>query len=246
MANILDFFKGNFSKKTLTHYLFPGGVSLFAFFIVLARLLFPYVPSYPYNWTTSMISRLGWPEVNTMGWIFFSIAFFLLGVLSVPLIPYIYRRLSEFSNVRAKIIVVLMAGVAVSLLLLGAIPSFNTADKIFMTIHQINAGMLVGGGIIMIAMSLILILRVHFKKGTNQSNFSGKLITLYIIVGIYAFLCITMIGISMSLVENLGGRYIHDFSTPLLLSGPFWEWQILLTLITMIALPCYILPGEVE
>jgi hypothetical protein len=223
-------------------YLIPLGIGIFYLFLGIARILFPYVPSYPYSWITSTISRLGWPEVNEVGWIFFSIAMVLLGTFSLPLVLYKYRRFSQLNRHLAKFIGLFMFGICISLILLGLIPNYLTPDKIFIIIHGINAIILIGGGSLMLIIEFIIILRAHFKK---NAIYSHQLIILYLILGIYTFFCITMLFITAARIGGLGGHYVYDPSTPLFLSMPMWEWQTMVMLLFMIAMPCYILPDKV-
>jgi len=246
MEKIGKFFGGNFSKRTLIHYSIPIGMGLFYLFLSISRLLFPYVESYPYNWTTSMISRLGWPEVNTIGWIFFSLAFVILGFLSIPLGAYYYRRFSPLNKIAAKFIRLFLYCMSLSLILLGLIPNFETEDRIFMIIHGINAIILLGGGFLMFLISFYLILKEYFAKEHSVFNFPKKLVMLYILIGIYEIICVTMLFISMARYGKFGGHYIHDPSIPLFLSAPLWEWQTMVLLLILIVLPCYIFPNEIE
>ncbi len=244
MNAIENFLRGNLSKRTITHYLIPLSIGLFISFLIIARLLFPYIESYPYHWTTSMISRLGWPEVNTTGWIFFSLAFIFLGTFSIPLIAYFYRRFSDLNRTAGAIIRIFMLCFTLSLILLGAIPNFESENNIFKIIHGINAGVLIGGGSLMVLICLILISKTYFTKGQNEFGTSGKLVIPYISIGIWGALCIAMLFISISRIDMSFAHYVHDPSTPLLLSPPMWEWLTMFSLMTMVLLPCFIFPDK--
>ncbi len=243
MNKIGPLIRGQISKKTLTHYLIPLGIGIFYFFLFLAYLFFPYNESYPYNWTTSMISRLGWPEGNPGGWPFFSIAFILTGVLIIPLISYKYQRYSKLNKFAAGLIRILMLGFSISMILLGAIPNFDL--HIFFGIsHLLNALILIGGGSLMVLISWILISKEYFKNKQNESTLPGKLVIPYFFLCIFGAICIGMIVVSFSQTDTSFGHYIHDPATPLLLSPPLWEWLIMGSLIFLIVLPCYFLPAE--
>ncbi|MCP4760518.1 MAG: hypothetical protein GY870_01975, partial [archaeon] len=98
MINLKTLIQGKFSKKFLTHRLMAFGIGSLIILLLISRLLYPQVDDYPYNWMTSMISRLGWPDgygANTIGWYFFSAAFIVLGLICIPFIPYTYRRFSK-------------------------------------------------------------------------------------------------------------------------------------------------------
>ena len=151
MEKIRTFFRGEFSKKTLTYRLLPLITGGFCVFLLIARILFPYDPAYPFSWTTSMISRLGIPHQNPMGWLFFSAAFIWLGILSLPLVPYMYKRFSRINEKGAKILLIFMLGPFISEILLGLIP--NYVPRLFRLIHGLNA-VIVFQGILL--MSLIL------------------------------------------------------------------------------------------
>ena len=248
LSKIWDLLRGNFSRKELTHYLAPAVLGLFFFFLLMARLLYPYVPSYPYQWTTSTISRLGSPEGNPIGWIFFSLAMIELGLMSIPLAPYMYKKYSKiiWFAILAKLIVFFSLAMSVGLILLGAIPSFGS-PAIFRILHGVNAVLAFGGGALMSLIAFFLITIHHFFKKQKVYQFSGKLITLYIVTGIVTVISFVMLGISISLIGvGLGDPYVHDPSTPLFLSMPFWEWLSFLFLLSNIVLPCYIFPEEKE
>ena len=115
-----------------------------------------------------------------------------------------------------------------------------------MIIHGINAIILLGGGFLMFLISFYLILKEYFAKEHNVFNFPKKLVMLYILIGIYEIICVTMLFISMARYGKFGGHYIHDPSIPLFLSAPLWEWQTMVLLLILIVLPCYIFPNEIE
>ena len=239
MEKIKLFFLGEFSKKTLTHQLLPLAIGGFSIFLIIARISFPYNPSYPYTWTTSMISRLGIPHQNPIGWIFFSAAFIWLGIFSLPLVPYMYKRFSRINKRGAKILAIIMIGPFISDILLGAIPNF--LPKIFRAIHGLNAVIAFQGVLLMAFISLILMLYGN-KQGTVV--FSKKLVLIYGVILIYGLLCSILVLVFME--QTPEGYYSYIPGTPLFASAPFWEWQGFISLLSLIITLCFIVPEDIQ
>ncbi len=239
MDKIKTFFQGEFSKKTLIYRLLPLTIGGFSVFLIIARVLFPYDPIYPYSWTTSMISRLGIPHQNPIGWFFFSAAFIWLGVFLLPLVPYIYKRFSQIHEKGAKIIVIFMVAPWISNILIGAIPNF--LPIIFRFIHAFNALIAFQGISLLAFLSLILML-YHQKQGANV--YSKKLMLTYTIILIYGIVCSLLVIVFME--QNTDGYYMYIPNTPFYASSPFWEWQGFISLLCLIITLCFIVPEDFQ
>lgn len=186
-----------------------------------------------------MISRLGIPHQNPVGWIFFSIAFIWLGVFSLPLVPYTYKRYSQIHERGAKIIAIFMIGPFISDILLGLIPNF--LPKIFRSIHGLNAVIAFQGVLLVAFLSLILML-YHHKQGSTA--FSRKLMLIYAIILIYGFICSILVLVFME--QSPEGYYMYIPGTPIYASAPFWEWQGFISLLGLIITLCFIVPEKIE
>lgn len=230
MEKIKSILKGKFSKKTLTYYYLPLVFGVFLFCLFLAWIFYPYDEAYPYDWTTSMISRLGWPIENPIGLIPFSLGMLILGVFLIPVAYYTYERLSQLQEKLAIVILILMLAHAVALIGIGAIPNFP--EVFFKLAHAINAGVIFTGVYIAGILTLMIILN-------NRANFSSKLLIIYIVVLIYGTTTAILTVIN---IPGTGGHYIHDPSTPLLMSPPFYEWQTFIAMLCVIYLQCIIIP----
>ena len=239
MEKIKTFFRGEISKKSLTHRLLPLTIGGFSVFLIIARILFPYDPAYPYSWTTSMISRLGIPHQNPIGWLFFSAAFIWLGVFSLPLVPYMYKRFSRISEGGAKILAIIMIGPFISDILLGAIPNF--LPSVFRAIHGLNAVIAFQGVLLMAFLSLLLML---YRNKQGIAVFSRKLVLIYGIILIYGFLCSILVLVFME--KSPEGYYSYIPGTPLFASAPVWEWQGFISLLSLIVILCFIVPEDIQ
>jgi hypothetical protein len=242
METIKSIFHGDTTKKNLTSYYLPLAIGLYLFFLFLAWLFYPYVPEYPYDWTTSMISRLGWTHENTIGWIFFSIAFVILGVFFLSLVPYFYKRFRDLKMPGSKFVSFAMLVGSIGFLGIGAIPNFP--PNIFGFFHALNALLILVGVFIVIIALGFFILKEHLSKGMSNSIIQRKLIILYFIVLTYILIS------GYFLISADSGHsdrfYIHDFSLPLISSRAFWEWQVMMTSIGLIAIICFIIPEKRE
>lgn len=234
MVKIKDFFFGKFSKRFLIRYYLPLMIGSLFFLLLMAYIFYPPNDDYPYHWTTSMISRLGWPHENPIGFIFFSIGFALFGVLVIPLVPYFHRRISEIDKGKANLIALLMIMYSTAFFLIGIIPNYPH-PRIFNRIHGINAFFLFFGLYFTAIMFAILILK------DDNSVFSRKLTIVYFLILIYGISTL-IIGFIFGAMVYRGGQYIHDPSIPLYASPPLWEWQTFIATICLIAIQCIILP----
>ncbi|NVM02688.1 MAG: DUF998 domain-containing protein [Candidatus Helarchaeota archaeon] len=242
MEKLKEVFQGMLSKKSLTHYYLPFMIGSFLFFLLIARLLYPYIPIYPYNWTTSMISRLGWPEENPIGFVFFSLSFILLGILTLPIVQYLYRKYSKINEFYAKLIVFFFFAYSIASILIGLIPNFYEPN-IFKLIHVINAGFIFLGFFLMSFFSAILMLKNVLSKG-KAATFSKKLLVIYISILIYCLIC----GLLWVILAptNRSGRFFPNPITPFYFSAPFYEWQAFMAFSFLLPIQCIILPDELE
>ncbi len=242
MPKLKEIFQGMISKKSLTYYYVPFIIGTFLFFLFMARLLYPYIPIYPYNWTTSMISRLGWPEENPIGFIFFSLGFISLGILTLPIIQYIYKKYSKINKFDAKLIAFLFFTYSIGSILIGLIPNFYE-PSIFKLIHLINAGFIFLGFFLMSFFSAILMLKNNLSEG-KTITFSKILLVIYLSFLIYCLIC----GLLWVILAptNRTGRFIPNPITPFYLSSPFYEWQAFMTIFCLLTVQCFIIPEELE
>jgi len=229
---LIKLFRGDISQRTLTRYFVPAILGIFLFFLFLSYLLEPLNVSYPYDWTTSTISRLGWPHENVVGWIFFSLAFIFLGIFTLPLVSYYSRKFRSLNKRWARILSIMLFLTCIGLFLLGTIPNFNM-DKIFFIIHMVNAFLSFIG---LYTMSIII--GVLIIRNKTQGIVSRKFVVTYAVLLVYGFLALIL----MVLVNPQKGiwYYVHDRATPLLLSIPFWEWQAFLIGVFLGFAPIYI------
>jgi len=233
MEKIKSFTQDKLSKKTLTYYYLPVVFGVFLFCLFLAWVFYPYNEAYPYDWTTSMISQLGWPIENPVGLIPFSVGMLILGVFLIPVAYYTFERLYQVQEKEAKVVALFMYAHAIALIGIGAIPNFP--ETFFMLAHAINAVVIFFSVYIAAILTLIIIFM-------NRSIFPSRLLYIYIIVLIYGIATAVLTVINMTGTQ---GHYIHDPSTPLFLSPPFYEWQTFIAMLSVIYLQCIVIPEDI-
>lgn len=238
MSKLKSLFKGEISKKTLTRYYLPALILQFLLFLLIAYLLYP--SQYTYIWTHSMISRLGWPDENVVGFIFFSIGFTLLGFFLLPTVPYAYKRLKDINKPVALVIFILMSFYSLALFFIGMIPNYPIS--IFMLIHGINAVLIFGGFYISCCLFTFLIIMGIITNNLNKEGYSMNAFFIYVAIFIFGF--ISTILLLINLPGGLSGHYPPDFSLPFYASPPFYEWLAFMSILALIYLESWILPEE--
>ena len=136
--SIKKLFIGEYSGDFLKKKLGPLSILVFAGFMGISWILFP-----NYNWTQMDISNLGHPELNPLGWIFWSIGLTLTGIIMLSITGYIKRRLIPIFNIHAKIGTFFYYLSAIGMIFLGLIPQFE--GDIFKILHYMFAGFAFGG-----------------------------------------------------------------------------------------------------
>ncbi|MFX1450508.1 MAG: hypothetical protein ACFFCM_06685 [Promethearchaeota archaeon] len=240
MEKLKEVFQGMLSKKNLTHYYLPLMIGSFLFFLLIARLFYPYIPIFPYNWTTSMISRLGWPEENPIGFVFFSLGFILYGILTLPIVQYVYRKYFKINGFYAKFIAFFFYAYSIASMLIGIIPNFYE-PRIFKLIHGINAIIIFLGFFLMSFISATLMLK-HNLSGGKITIFSKKLLIIYLSILIYCIICAFFLVTFAP--NNRTGRFIPNPITPFYFSAPFYEWQAFMAIFCLLTIQCFIIPEE--
>ncbi|MHA1377494.1 MAG: DUF998 domain-containing protein [Candidatus Helarchaeota archaeon] len=235
-------FQGKFSKKTLMHYYLPFLIIFPLLCLLVARLFYPYIPLYPYNWTTSMISRLGWPEENPTGFIFFSIGFIVEGIMLLPLSHYLYKKFLEVNEITAKIIRFLLIFYSVATLLIGLIPNYSK-PPIFGIVHGINAIIIFFGFFLLSVISELTLLSENQKK-KEKSKFSRNLLIIYTIFLVYYSVCIFLIVLTFQF--SIPGRSLLKSTIPFYMSPPFYEWQAYMLILSLLATKCQIFPEDIK
>ncbi|HMF32321.1 MAG TPA: hypothetical protein VKK79_12950 [Candidatus Lokiarchaeia archaeon] len=220
--SLTAFFQGKLSQESLTRRYIPAILGIFALLLLIARLLLPYNPTYPYDWTTSTISRLGWPQENTTGWVFFNLAFLFLGIVTLPLVPFYFRKFSVVDKWWAIVIALSLLVASVGEMLLGAIPNFNTADMIFTNLHKVDA-LVAFFGCYFAAISASVLL-LHFGPRRTDIIISPRMLPrIYTIVLAYGIFAVFMMLFGVP-KQDLA-YYVYDPATPRILALPLWEWQ---------------------
>ena len=240
MKTIKKLIKGEISRRALLRGFLPLGLTTFFGFLLISRMLFPPNEEYPYRWTTSMISRLGWPQENPMGWVFFAIAFIWLGILLLMLAPYMFQKLSTFHEGKARVISFSIFISGTGSIGLGLIPNYPIT--LFRTFHKINAALLFMGIFLMTILCLTVMISDLRSHPQENQNFSTQ--SLRIFSAMFLYLIITSLMMAFSRPGLPGNYYFHDPNTPMLLSRPFWEWQAMLLGIGLIVMSCIMIPEK--
>lgn len=225
--------QGDLPKRIIVRIIFPLLTGVFLLCLFLAFLCYP--PQYEYNWTNSMISRLGWPNENPVGLVFFSVGFVVYGIGALMTIPYAYRRFSAVLNRCSSLLVLLLITGFIALSLIGLIP--NYPDPIFMQIHGINAVVIFAVFYILgLLISLILIRNLL----SSSKIIDSRIAVFYILIAFYGFISTMVLIIVMP--QGLSGHYQQDPSLPFYLSPPFYEWQAFMAILASIYLMFLLLP----
>nr|MDO8109274.1 hypothetical protein [Candidatus Sigynarchaeota archaeon] len=235
----VNLFPTRMSKRVLTRYYSPLVIGIYAMLLVIARLLYPYIPSYPYGWITSTISRLGWPEENVTGWFFFSAAFLVLGLGTIPVAMHYRCGLGKVNATLAKLVSIFLLVACIGEILIGAVPNFNTPDKMFLLCHSISAFASFGGTYLM---ALFMFIGIAFRKKVAKIEWhvSSRFVAVYAIILAFGLVC-TVLMIATGAGAGLT-HYHQDPSVPLIASMPFWEWQSFHTMLVVGYLPLFIVP----
>lgn len=119
---------GKFSKKFLMLFYFP---LIALIFTVLLFTAWTFVDSY--SLLDYSISFLGDPADNPNGWVYWAVAMSIMGILLLPLAPYIHRQLEGYNKILQRIgsIFILIAGIG--LFFLGVFPQSEANKPIHLT-----------------------------------------------------------------------------------------------------------------
>jgi hypothetical protein len=132
VERFLDYVKGDFSKKFVTHFYSPViAGTIFISYLVAVKLYGDYV--LPYD----DISFLGNAELNPKGWYFWNLGTLLTGLLLVPLQPYFYRRLRKLHSLWGLLASFFLTLSTVGMVGVGAIPETDSTEAI----HELNAAL---------------------------------------------------------------------------------------------------------
>lgn len=231
MSAIKKLFTGNISRRTLLGILplvlIVPGLCLFT-----SYMLFPKSIAVPYEWTSSTISRLGWPVDNPNGWIFFNLAMISFGIFLIPAVMYLYRRTLPMGKLSTKVVTFFFSMAAIGVMLLGIIPNF---PWLFIW-HAVDAVLAFFG---LLAGSFTL----AFPVVMNRHLFKKRHVIEYLVILVYAAITLGMSGALAALQH--GGYYVPDPTTPILLSTPFWEWQAMFLLLGLLILAFIIIPEHI-
>ena len=231
----MSIMKLSLTKKKIINYILPFLTGFLFLCLFFAYLCYP--PQYKYNWTNSMISRLGWPDQNPIGLIFFSIGFSVYGIGSLFFIQYLYRNLSTNLNHGSKLISILLFTGYIAIALIGLIP--NYLDPLFMLIHGINA-IIIFFNFYIVALIISLIIIRNMNSDNSQPK--KKLSVLYILITIYGLLCTILLIYFMP--KGQAGHYQQDPLLPFFISPPFYEWQAFIAIMITIYLLFVLLPEK--
>lgn len=189
--------------------LIPG---LLTVLLLISYLLEPPNLLFPFDWTTSPISRLGWPAENVVGWIFFSLAFLCLGFLSLFLIPTYVHKFATLQKRWSRLLSSFLLLASIGEILIGAIPNLLTPDLVFIVLHFINASLY-----FLCSYGVAIILGILFAQKKHRWMVSRQVAIVYAILVVYGlFATIAMIVLS-----------------------PFWEWHSFFLSLFLVLVPLY-------
>ncbi|MHA1682743.1 MAG: hypothetical protein ACTSUE_17520 [Promethearchaeota archaeon] len=200
----------------------PAMVALYFLMLLIARLLFPHDELYPYHWTTSTISRIGWAESNPNGVYFFCCAFVWLGASTIVMAFYYQKRFVNLRGIHLKLVTTIMIVVGVAEILLGLIVNRYHPQDLWIKIHGLNATIAFLGTFTTLALfgaSFIW----NLKKGGSKPFPARSFMSIFTVILTYGIFALVLQVITLSVGAE--GRYIQEEGAPLFLSMPFWEWQ---------------------
>jgi Protein of unknown function (DUF998) len=235
--NVKEFLTGKFSKRFLTRVYMP---------IILLQLLIFYLLALSYYDSYDLvhmdISFLGAPGLNPNGWIYWAMGMAVTGVLTFPIIPYLYRLLIQLKKPIAIIGSFLLTCFAIGMIGLGAIPQYHH----LMLYHGISTSLAFGG--LYLAILLILSFFVFkFKWIKTKMNLSIGILILLIVLEILPILGAGISqgfrifqGIDLLTDRNCLGGVICSWY----MSLSFWEWMMFLGVIANLNIFLYVFPEK--
>ncbi|MHA1749790.1 MAG: DUF998 domain-containing protein [Promethearchaeota archaeon] len=204
------FFMGNISKKILLEFFFPILLVAYVGLLIISRVLFPN----DYMITSNTISDLGNPNLNPIGWLFFSLSFMQLSILLIPFYQYVYKKMRLISPHLSKVSLIFNFISSAGFVMLSLVP--NTPDKI--SVHEI-AAMLSFGGMIFAG----LLYWVSLFKAIIRHN-GNHIILLFgiIIITVSAIIVSELVDWNTLKIkeqnENPSAEWYQDIA--------FWEWLL--------------------
>lgn len=212
-----NFLSGESPKRFYIFFYMPFMIFIFTIFILLSAINYPH-----YNLVTMDISDLGVPHFNPNGWYFWSIGMIFMGITSIPLIPYVYKRLVGINKILIRISSSFAILAVIGIIGIGIFPQFED----FLTLHLINAGFAFGG--LYIAFFFLSIIVV---KDTRIKKLYSILLLFIGWTGFVGFL-ITQI---YSIIQ-IEPQWFFDFS--------LWEWILMFSSFSAYMFLIYIIPDK--
>jgi hypothetical membrane protein len=214
LDRIKRIYVGNYSRKYFKRYFLPISFITFFGFLLISRILYPGT----YTIISNAISDLGNPLNNPFpGWLFFSIAFWVLASLYTPLILYIHRRLVQFHELEAKGGSILNFVAIVGMVLLGAFPDLPSLK----VMHLIAAFLCFGCMSIAIVCYWIAVIHDSLQKALRFHHQGVFMILVFITLSIVA---ISFLGLGQLLSDLFPREFIW------VLDYPVWEWGVFILL----------------
>jgi hypothetical protein len=213
---------GDYSRKYFKRFFLPISFITFFGFLLTARIFFPG----SYTIFSNAISDLGNPIYNPFpGWLFFSIAFWILASLYAPLFLYMHRRLVQFHQLEANF------GAIIGMVLLGVFPDIPS----FKIMHLIAAFLCFGCMSAAIFCYWIAVIHDSFQKALRYHHEGILMILIFISISIIA---IIFLGIEQLVLDLFPAQFIW------VLDYPVWEWGIFILLAFQLFFIGLIIPDQ--
>ncbi|MHA1732474.1 MAG: hypothetical protein ACTSU5_11055 [Promethearchaeota archaeon] len=228
MISARDLFQGTLSRRSATVAFGPLHLGVILVALALAYLSYP--PEYEYGWTTSMISRLGWPDQNPVGLIFFSAGTAAYGFILLFAARRARLGLAWVSARGATLVQVLTIVVAVGWIGIGLVPNYSLPATMF--VHAVNAFAIFGGSLLAGATSLTVLARGMLGReraagepGGRRSGRREVLVGAAVAHAAAFFFMVVVLAILVDVTPpGLRGHYTGDPGIPVFSSPPFYEW----------------------
>jgi Protein of unknown function (DUF998) len=222
--SIAELFKGNATKDYLVKKWMPISALIFWGCMLISYLLYPGEDNF--SIMTHSISFLGdWIDNPMPGWLFFTIAMIVGGIVFMPVGMYMYRRFKVCNNILGRFTNFLYILGCFGIILVGIFADVGSVDLYGLRVsdyHNVAAVLGFGGlGLAIIEYSYLNIRdKSKLLKGKNLMKSRNLFVP-------HIPLIIGLIGMIVSQGLRLLWGY-DDFPGPGFLSFTFWEWMLLI------------------
>ncbi len=236
---IRAFLRGEVEKKWLLTRLLPAIITIIGLSLLISGLLFPTV----YDWRYMVISDLMSATANSPGFMFASGGIAVSGILAIPLVGYLHRRL--------RVICRFTTSVGTFFLLLGIVGmiSVGILYDVPERTHVYVAAVAFLGLLFCFFFYGFPMLKDRMARFHGRRQFNGRLMAISFAMLWFAFLGTALSALYVEVTPNDWGWTGLDWiekGAPVLASFALWEWIVLVSLLTNLLLLVAMIPETVQ